>query len=144
MRAAGLMRPRAQSNPELTGLTNKQLETHELQRHGRAIEAQDARIRQNEDAIKAISHFIEGEFASLRATDTVVVRALRLEEQLPPEVRGNTDPPPPEDGKRKSKKPAGPALDVIERDSVKAKVASYAIVVFTVAKIAWDVFHGGK
>lgn len=150
--AAGLERPRARSHHEI----NEQLAAHQKKREGSALEALASRIKQNEDVIEAFKRYcelqerraerLEDELAAQRQIDGAIIAALRLEGKLPPELRtGTTDPPPPAsaDAKRKSKRPPAPALAAIEADSLKAKVATYAVVILTIAKIAMDVFHLG-
>lgn len=144
--AAGLERPRARSHHEI----NEQLAAHQKEREGEAIASLASRVKQNEDVIEAFKRYCdlqERRSERLEQIDAAIIQALRLEGKLPPELRtGTTDPPPAAavDAKRsKSKRPPAPALAAIEADSLKAKVATYAVVILTIAKIAMDVFHLG-
>lgn len=127
IRAAGLERPRAKSDPHIA---NTQLEKHELQRHGKALEEHEKKLDTHDDTIRAMRMHME---RSERQQQTIL-RAMRLEEPPDARERNGSDRP---SAPGRSKRPPKPALTSIEVNAMRAKFAAYAGAAFGLLEFLW-------
>lgn len=135
IRAAGLGRPRAASNPDLA---NEEILRETVKKHGESI-TEHANVHKG--VIRHSQQLTEHLQAQDEAT-AILFQHLGIEERLPSRLRPSNPPPQPaQEPKRKPRKK--PELTTIKDDSWKAKVATYALIAATVAKVFWDVFHPG-
>lgn len=141
-RAAGLGRQAFKSDPTLA---NPETLRHEVKRHGSVLAEHTTRIETLEGATGGSALHADNVSEHLAAQDeatAIIFEHLGIEERLPKRLRPSA-PPPAAHTQPKKKKAAAPVLAKTADDTWKTKVAAYALVVATVLKVFWDVFHTG-